>query len=136
MAKHPEISYNHPSFNLDAPPTPLREPTWLDRFFSPGDIARIRYETPLDREQGMELRRQRVKDELEKAHDRFKGTLTNDKEKLGRVIEVYVLLTEEEAVKNQAAGIMVVSEVAAGLHLIRTKFEIDFPPYEVFHEEE
>lgn len=135
MSKNPESPGYHPSFDLERPPSPLRKPTWFDTFFSKGDIARIRFETPLDVKDGMFERQKRVGDELFRACAKAKDTPFLDKEKLGRLVTAYGLLFDEPSQKGNEE-IEVTSEVASGLHLLKTEFEIDLPPYKVVPEEE
>ncbi len=136
MSKGPEFPQYHPTIDLELGPNPLRKPTWLDRIFSPGDIARIRFETPLEAEQGMTKRQQMIVEELKKIHDKPTMTLDPDKARLlGQVIEVYTLLVDEVA-RNKSGTVMIRSEVAASLHIIKTEFDIELPQYEVFFEEE
>ncbi len=134
MSKSAE--FYHPSFDLDRAPKDSRQPTWLDRFFSPGDISRIVFETPLEKEDGMKIRQRRVRDELIKAKEEFKGNnTTTDRERLQETIEVYTLLTEEVE-GNETEGILIASKVASVLHEIKTSFGVKLPSYEVFFEEE
>lgn len=135
MSKSPEAPRQHPSFDLELPPGPLKKPTWLDRFITPGAVSRIKYETPLSAKDGMLNRQERVEEELSEAYEKDENVLSSDKRRLGRLIATYRLLLDGASQEGNDEP-RIASEVAAGLHLLKIEFEIDLPPLKVYQEEE
>lgn len=136
MPTRKEAPKGHPLIDIDVRPSQLPEPTWLNHYIPRGTMIRVMRETPLDVEGGMVRRQEKVREELLKAYLEVKDNPSFlDKGRLERLVVAYGLLFNKPSQEGNPE-VEVSSEAAAGLHLVKTEFEVDLPPYKIFQEEE